>query len=110
MLLVPKKRDFFEEHIQIAIRHMKNAQHPYPFSSVAWLLGNSGGIYQKERVSQARLDVKSLSANAGEVSSIPGWGRRTGGGHGNPLQYSSLKYYGQKSLAGYRPQGPQNQT
>ena len=49
-----------------------NAQHPYQFSSVAWLLGNSGGIYQKERVSQARLDVKSLSANAGEVSSIPG--------------------------------------
>ena len=34
--------------------------------------------------------VKNLTANAGDVSSIPGLGRSPGGGHGNPLQYSCL--------------------
>ena len=33
---------------------------------------------------------KNLSANAGDMGSIPGWGRSSGGGHGNPLQYSCL--------------------
>ena len=38
--------------------------------------------------------VKNLPANAGNISdagSIPGLGRSPGGGHGNPLQYSSLE-------------------
>ena len=38
--------------------------------------------------------VKNPPANAGDVrdtSSIPGWGRFPGGGHGNPLQYSCLE-------------------
>ena len=26
-----------------------------------------------------------------DMSSIPGWGRSLGGGHGNPLQYSCLE-------------------
>ena len=34
--------------------------------------------------------VKNLSANAGDVVSIPRSGRFPGGGHGNPLQYSFL--------------------
>ena len=37
--------------------------------------------------------VKNLPANARDArdaSSIPGWGRSLGGGHGNPLQYSCL--------------------
>ena len=29
--------------------------------------------------------------NTGELGLIPGWGRSPGGGHGNPLQYSSLE-------------------
>ena len=44
--------------------------------------------------SQAALLVKNLPASAGDVrdaSSIPGWGRSPGGGHGNPLQYSCLE-------------------
>ena len=44
--------------------------------------------------SQVVLVVKSLPANAGDMSdigSIPGWGRSPGGGHGNPLQFSCLK-------------------
>ena len=35
--------------------------------------------------------VKNPPANAGDVGSIPGWGRSPGGGHGNPLQYSWLE-------------------
>ena len=38
--------------------------------------------------------VKIQPANAGDVrdtSLIPGSGRRPGGGHGNPLQYSCLE-------------------
>ena len=40
------------------------------------------------------LVVKNLPANAGDVrdmGSIPGSGRSSGGGHGNPLQYSCLE-------------------
>ena len=33
--------------------------------------------------------VKNTPANAGDVGLIPGSGRSPGGGHGNPLQYSS---------------------
>ena len=38
--------------------------------------------------------VKNLPGNAGDirdVGSIPGLGRSSGGGHGNPLQYSCLE-------------------
>ena len=38
--------------------------------------------------------VKNLPANAGDIrdmSSIPGSGRSSGGGHGKPLQYSYLE-------------------
>ena len=40
------------------------------------------------------LVVKNLPANAGDardVGSIPGLGRPSGGGQGNPLQYSCLE-------------------
>ena len=40
------------------------------------------------------LIVKNLPANAGDLRdscSIPGSGRSSGGGHDNPLQYSSLQ-------------------
>ena len=32
--------------------------------------------------------VKNPSANSGDLSSMPGWGRSPGEGKGNPLQYS----------------------
>ena len=35
--------------------------------------------------------VQNLPANAGDVGSIPGWGRSPGEGNGNPLQYSCLE-------------------
>ena len=36
------------------------------------------------------LVVKNTPANAGDTGSIPGLGRATGEGNGNPLQYSCL--------------------
>ena len=44
--------------------------------------------------SQVTLEVKNPSINAADirdVGSIPELGRSPGGGHGNPLQYSSLE-------------------
>ena len=36
-------------------------------------------------------DGKASVYNAGDLDSIPGLGRSSGGGHGNPLQYSCLE-------------------
>ena len=52
------------------------------------------GIMLALWVSQAALVVKNLAADAGDVrdsGSIPRWERSPGGGHGNPLQFSSLE-------------------
>jgi len=41
-----------------------------------------------------------------DLGLIPGLGRSSGGGNGNPLQYSCLENpYGQRSLGGYSPWG-----
>ena len=34
---------------------------------------------------------KASAFNAGDLGSIPGWGRSPGEGNGNPLQYSCLE-------------------
>ena len=34
---------------------------------------------------------KESACNAGDLGSIPGWGRSPGGGNGNPLQYCCLE-------------------
>ena len=50
--------------------------------------------------------VKNLPSSAGDTGLIPGWGRSSGEGNGNPLQDSCLgKSHGQRSLAGYSPRG-----
>ena len=36
-------------------------------------------------------DGKATASNAGDLGSIPGWGRSPGEGNGNPLQYSCLE-------------------
>ena len=48
-------------------------------------------IYQGKGGFTGGSVVKNLLANAGDMGSIPGWGRSLGGGHGNPLQYSCLE-------------------
>ena len=56
--------------------------------------GNSDGEKKK----------KKSTYNAGDLNLISGLGRSSGGGHGNPLQYSYLKnLYVQRSLVGYSP-------
>ena len=51
-------------------------------------------------------DRKESTCNAGDLDSIPGLGRSSGGGHGNLLQYSCLENpHGQRSLVGYSPLG-----
>ena len=52
--------------------------------------------------------VKNPPANAGDPGSVPGSGRSSGEGNGNPLQYSCPEYWefhGQRSLTGYNPWG-----
>ena len=52
------------------------------------------GINQYCKLSQVVLAVKNPSANAGDsrdVGSIPGSGRSSGEGNGNPLQCSCLE-------------------
>ena len=49
---------------------------------------------------------KESACNAGDLASIPGLGRSSGGRHGNLLQYSCLENpHGQRSLEGYSPWG-----
>ena len=36
-------------------------------------------------------DSKETTCNAGDLGSIPGWGRFPGGGHGNPLLENCLE-------------------
>ena len=45
-------------------------------------------------------DGRESTCNAGDLGSIPGLGRSSGGGQGNPLRYSCLENsHGQRSLA-----------
>ena len=51
-------------------------------------------------------DGKESTCNVGDLDSIPGLGRSSGGGHGNLLQYSCLENpHGQRSLVGYSQLG-----
>ena len=64
--------------------------------SIAWILCSAdlSRGQRSIRVSQVMLMVKNLPATAGDVRdavSIPGSGRFSGGGHGNPPQCSCLE-------------------
>ena len=51
-------------------------------------------------------DGKESTCNAGDLGSIPGFGKPLGGGRGNLIQYACLKNrHGQWSLVGYGPWG-----
>ena len=51
-----------------------------------WLLGQSDVFKGPPQW----LSSKQSTCNAGDVGSIPGWGRSPGGENGNPLQFSCL--------------------
>ena len=54
---------------------------------------------------------KASACNVGDPASIPGSGRSQGGGHGDPLKSSRLENpHGQRSPAGYSPQGRKSRT
>ena len=63
--------------------------------SLFWRLGSENWAqYQGTWASQVVLVAKKLPANAGDIrdlSLIPGSGRSSGEGNGNPLQYSCLE-------------------
>ena len=62
-----------------------------PFTKLAVNKSDSDSI---EHLRSKALVVKNRLANSGDIRDaglIPGWGRSPGGGHGNPLQYSSLE-------------------
>ena len=44
--------------------------------------------------------VKNVPANAGDIYTIPGWGRSPGEGSGNPLQYLASEIPGTKEPGG----------
>ena len=59
-----------------------------------WTTPLFGGTSHVNWASQLVLVGKNLPANAGDIinlGSIPGSGRSSGGGHGNPLRYSCLE-------------------
>ena len=55
--------------------------------------------------SVVKESVCSAGNAVGATGSIPGSGRSPGEGHGNPLQYSSLRNPMERSLVGYSPWG-----
>ena len=60
----------------------------------------------KSWASLAAQTVKYPPANTGDLGSVSGSGRSSGGGHGNSLQYSCLENpHGGRSLADYSPWG-----
>ena len=54
-------------------------------------------------------DGKVSLCNAGDPVLIPRLGRSTGGGNGSPLQYSTGKSHGRRSLVVYGPWGCQKE-
>ena len=55
--------------------------------------------------------LKKPSVNAGDMGSIPGWGRSSGEGNGTPLpEFLPGESHGQRSLAGHDPWGHKSQN
>ena len=54
-------------------------------------------LWNKKKLSRRKggvshwLSGKESACSAGDMGLIRGWGRFSGGGHGNPLQYSCLE-------------------
>ena len=61
---------------------------------MSYLAGLIPGSILSFGASQVMLVVKNQPANRGDMrdeASVPGLGRSSGGGHGNPVQYSCLE-------------------
>ena len=57
----------------------------------------SAAVYSQDVLKEVTIifpggsDGKVSAYNAGDLGSVPGWGRSPGEGNGNPLQYSCLE-------------------
>ena len=56
-----------------------------------WALSNQLKTSIEQEIGLGGSAVKSPLVSAGDIGSVPGWGKSAGGGHGNPLQYSCLE-------------------
>ena len=76
----------------------------YRYSKCMLIVTKHWCNWSKKR--QGGSDGKESAFNAGDLGLIPGLGRFSGGGHGNPLQYCCLEnLHGQRTLASYSPWG-----
>ena len=76
-LLLPSRG----EHCHLKWQHLLKDSFYSLLDQVIRLLGFPGGS-----------DGEESTCNAGDLGLIPGLGRSSGGGHGNPLQNSCLKH------------------
>ena len=64
------------------------------WTGMSYLAGLIPGSILSFGACQVMLVVKNQPANRGDMrdeASVPGLGRSSGGGHGNPVQYSCLE-------------------
>ena len=79
----------------------------YGLSDSKYMIFWEKQLYGDSRASQVALAVKNPPANAGDMSSIPGSARSSGGGHGNPLQYSCWRIPWTEKPEGLQSMGSQ---
>ena len=87
-------------HTFMAVEHLKSFQYDGGTEIFFYLL------FKIWASLVAQMVKKESTCNAGDLGSIPGSGRSSGGGHGNLFQCSCLENpHGQRYLAGYSPWG-----
>ena len=100
-----KRRRGIEEEGTYGIMS-KVTRHLFPFSAIGFANISSFVCLPKTcRGFPWWLSGKNLPANAGDMGSIPGWGRSPGEGNGYPLQYSCLGNPMDGRSLGYSPWG-----
>ena len=80
-----------------------NAGHKQGRLAVGWVTPEPMRDTEASLVAQL---VKN-ACNAGDLGSIPGWGRSPKGGHGYPLQYSCLENPMREETGGLQSVGSQ---
>ena len=92
----PLKKNVIYQHSPLLMTYYSKSPHIRSVNSpyTCWW-GRQGGIWNSRFLSICQgfpggSVVKNPPANAGDKDLIPGSGRSSGGGNGNPLQYSCL--------------------
>ena len=74
----------------VAISFSRGSSQPRDQTQVSHIAGRRFNLWATRDVSQVARLVTNLAANAGDVGSIPGLGRSSREGNGNPFQHSCL--------------------